>query len=116
MRGLGVTRIAIAVAAPTPALAPAAHAGGPTMLVGATEDAVRAPTLVGAKAELDLAKLAGFGGVRITQIWAPGQTQLSDEDLATLRNLTTAAALDNMTVLTSVLPFGSKTTPLTQQD
>jgi hypothetical protein len=106
----------VAAAALVLALAPAAHAGGPTMLVGATEDAVRAPTLVGAKAELDLAKLAGFDGVRITQIWAPGQTQISADDLATLQNVTTAAALDNMTVLTSVLPFGSKTTPLTDDD
>src|SRR5438067_2169345 len=29
-----------------------AHAGGPTMLIGAAEDAVRQPTLVGAKAQL----------------------------------------------------------------
>src|SRR5204863_1084416 len=88
----------------------------PPMLVGATEDAVRSPTLVAAKAELDLAKLAGFDGVRITQVWAPGQMQISGDDLASLRNVTTAAALDNMTVLTSVLPFGSKTTPLTDKD
>src|SRR5436190_5241722 len=116
MGRLRVTRIAVAVAALAFALAPAAHAGGPPMLVGATEDAVRSPTLVAAKAQLDLAKLAGFDGVRITQIWAPGQTQISGDDLASLRNVTTAAALDNMTVLTSVLPFGSKTTPLTDQD
>ena len=32
-------------------LAPAAHAGGPAMLVGATEDAVRSPTLVGGEGE-----------------------------------------------------------------
>src|ERR1051326_7277721 len=116
MRGLGVTRIAIAVAAPTPALAPAAHAGGPTMLIGATEDAVRAPTLVGAKGQLDLAKLAGFDGVRITETWAPGQAEISAADLASLENVTTAAALDDMTVLTSVLNYGSKTTPLTDKD
>jgi hypothetical protein len=113
MRGL-IWRLAAATAAL--ALAPAAHAGGPAMLIGATEDAVRAPTLVGAKAQFDLAKLAGFDGVRITQIWAPGETEISDDDLASLQNVTAAAALDNMTVLTSVLPFGSKTTPVTQKD
>src|SRR5947207_12418641 len=101
MRGL-TTRIAVAAAAML-ALAPAAHAGGPGMLIGATEDAVRAPTLVGAKAQLDLAKLAGFDGVRVTQIWAPGDTEISALDLTSLKNVTTAAALDNMTVLTSVL-------------
>src|SRR5216110_2183648 len=107
MRGL-MTRIAVA-----PAYAAGARA---SVAAAATADAVRAPTLVGAKAELDLAKLAGFDGVRVTQIWAPGQTQISDDDLASLRNLTTAAALDNMTVLVSVLPFGSKTTPIVDQD
>jgi hypothetical protein len=113
MRGL-IGRLAVVTAAL--ALAPAAHAGGPGMLIGATEDAVRAPTLVAAKAKLDLAKLAGFDGVRVTQVWSPGETEISADDLASLENVTSAAALDNMTILTSVLPFGSKTTPLTDQD
>ncbi len=113
MRGQ-IPRIAVLAAAL--ALAPAAHAGGPKMLIGATEDAIRSPTLVQAKAQLDLARLAGFDSVRVTQIWAPGETEISAADLATLRNVTTAASLDAMTVLTSVLSFGSKTTPLSDQD
>ena len=36
------------------ALARAAHAGGPSMQIGATEDAVRSASLSGAKAQLDL--------------------------------------------------------------
>ena len=60
------------------ALAPAAHAGGPSLVIGATEDAVRSPMLPLAKAQMDLLTLAGFRGVRITEVWAPGQTQLSD--------------------------------------
>ncbi len=109
-----MTRIAVVAAAL--ALAPAAHAGGPKMLIGATEDAIRSPTLVQAKAQLDLARLAGFDSVRVTQVWAPGETEISAADLASLRNVTTAASLDAMTVLTSVLSFGSKTTPLSDQD
>ena len=58
-------------------LAPAAHAGGPELVLGATEDAVRAPTMAQAKAQMDLLALAGFRGVRITQIWTPGERKVS---------------------------------------
>jgi hypothetical protein len=97
-------------------LAPAAHAGGPGMIIGATEDAVRSPTLVGAKAKMTLIALAGFDGVRITQTWAPGETVVSPADKAVLRNVTAAAGLSGIQVLTSVMNYGSKTTPLTDQD
>ena len=98
------------------ALAPAAHAGGPGLVLGATEDAVRAPTLTAAKAQMDLLVLAGFRGVRITQLWTPGQTAVSADDRTILANVTTAARLDNVTVLTSVMNKGSSTTPLTPED
>jgi len=98
------------------ALAPAAHAGGPSLVLGATEDAVRAPTLAAAKAQMDMLVLAGFRGVRITQIWTPGTRELSADDLTVLQNVTTAARLDGVTVLTSVMNQGSRTTPLTDED
>ncbi|TML85733.1 MAG: hypothetical protein E6G08_13380 [Actinobacteria bacterium] len=97
------------------ALAPAAHAGGPRMLVGATEDNVRQPTLVAAKANMDLVLLAGFDAVRVTQIWAPGQTSLSKADLAPLQNAVAAARLDAVEVVLTVTQFGSRTTPLTDE-
>ena len=97
-------------------LAPAAHAGGPGMLVGATEDAVRSPTLVGAKAKMTLLGLAGFDAVRITQTWKPGETVVSPPDKAILRNVTAAARLSGVQVLTSVMNAGSATTPLTDKD
>jgi len=97
------------------ALAPAAHAGGPRMLLGATEDNVRQPTLVAAKANVDLLRLAGFTAVRTTQVWAPGQTSLSEADLGPLRNAVDAAKLDGVEVVVSVTQFGSRTTPLTEQ-
>ena len=97
-------------------LAPAARAGGPGMVIGATEDAVRSPTLVGATAEMTLAALAGFRGVRISQAWAPGETAVSDSDAAEIRNVTAAAQLSGMEVVASVLNAGSSTTPLSAQD
>lgn len=97
-------------------LAPAAHAGGPALVLGATEDAVRAPTLPGAKAEMDLLVLAGFRGVRITQIWAPGDQAVSAHDRTILENVAAAANLDHVTVVTSITNQGSRTTPLSDQD
>ncbi|MBV8480931.1 MAG: hypothetical protein JOY72_11600, partial [Actinobacteria bacterium] len=50
------------------AWAPAvAHAGGPGMLVGATEDAVKSTDPATAKSQMDLLAMAGFDAVRITQ-------------------------------------------------
>ena len=98
------------------ALASVAHAGGPSLVLGATEDAVRTPTLAAAKAQMDLLALAGFRAVRITQIWAPGERTVSAEDVAVLENVAAAAKLSNVTVLTSVLNQGSRTTPLTDED
>src|SRR5438132_1603450 len=90
-------------------LVPVAHAGGPSMLVGATEDAVRSPTLTAAKATMDLVALAGFRAVRITQVWTPGATTVSAADRAILHNVVGAAELNGIAVLTSVLNFGSAT-------
>src|SRR5215470_674762 len=98
------------------ALAPQAHAGGPTMLLGATEDAVRAPTAAEAKVQMDRIVLAGFRAVRITQAWTPGETSLSDADLSILENVADAAQLDGVTVVTSVINTSFKTAPLTPED
>jgi hypothetical protein len=100
------------------ALAPAqaALAGGPTMVVGATEDAVRQPTLVAAKAQMDRLKLAGLGGVRVTQVWTTGQTEPTAAALQVLRNVATAAQLDGVRIVLSVTNQGSRWTPLTDED
>ena len=95
------------------ALPARAAAGGPTMLIGATEDAVRQPTLVGVKAQLDLLRLAGFNALRVTQIWAPGKRKPDRDDLEILRNIAQAAKLDGVTVMLAVTNFGNRTTPLT---
>jgi hypothetical protein len=95
------------------ALPAPAYGGGPTMLIGATEDAVRQPTLVGVKAQMDLLRLAGFNAVRVTQVWSPGQTKPDADDLRVLTNIADAAKLDGVTVMVTVTNFGNRTTPLT---
>jgi hypothetical protein len=110
MRGLLVSAAAAAVLL----LAPAARAGGPSILVGAAEDNVKAGTLTETKAKLDLLQLAGLGAVRVTSIWDPDNPAPSDGELLGLRNLTEAAQLDGMDTFVSVYNFGSKTTPLTE--
>jgi hypothetical protein len=104
------------VAAALLAPAASARAAGPELVLGATEDAVRAPTLAQAKAQMDLLVLAGFRAVRITQVWVPGESELSVDDLAVLENVAAAAKLDHVTVLTSIMNQGSRTTPLTDDD
>jgi hypothetical protein len=86
------------------------------MQIGATEDAVRSPLLAVSKAQMNLLALAGFDAVRITQTWAPGERTVSLADATILRNTTTAAALDGITVVASILNVGSATTPLTDAD
>src|ERR671928_42677 len=58
----------LAVAIVALGAAPSALAGGPTMTIGATEDIVKQPTLVAAKAQMDKLKLAGLRGGRTTPI------------------------------------------------
>jgi hypothetical protein len=97
-------------------MSPAARAGGPTMVVGAAEDAVKADTPAEAKARLDLLKLAGLDAVRVTSIWDPTRPTPGPDTMLQLRNLTQAAALDGMKVFVSVYNFGSRTTPLSDSD
>jgi hypothetical protein len=93
-----------------------ARAGGPSLLLGATEDDVRQTSLVAAKANMDLLRDAGFTAVRVSQVWAPGQTSLSETDLAPLKNAVDAANLDGIEVYLTVTQFGSATTPLTDEE
>ncbi|HVM68722.1 MAG TPA: hypothetical protein VM204_02675 [Gaiellaceae bacterium] len=97
------------------ALAPAAHAGGPTLALGAAEDIVRSASATEAKANMTLLRLAGFRAVRITSIWAPGQTAPTAAELAVLRNVAAAASLSGVRVYLSVYHAGSRTTPLTPE-
>jgi hypothetical protein len=98
-------------------LAPAvARAGGPSMLVGGTEDAVKSENPAVAQTQMDLLRAAGFRAVRITQLWAPGQTEISSQNATILDNVMNAAKKDGLQVLTTVMNYGSKTTPLSDAD
>jgi hypothetical protein len=112
MRGL-VAVIAVTVTGAL--LGPGTAAASQHMFVGAAEDASKEPTLVLAKAKMDLAKLAGFDAVRITSQWRPGETAPSTSELLGLQNAVTAASLDGIQVFLSVYPVGSSMTPLTSQ-
>jgi hypothetical protein len=92
---------------------PNAFAGGPEMLVGATEDAAQQPSLALAKAQMDLAVLAGFNAVRLSERWDLGQTALAPDAAQRLANAVAAADLDNIHVIVSIYPRGSTQTPLT---
>jgi hypothetical protein len=109
-----VKRTLIALAAGL-TFAASAHAGGPTMLVGVSETAVKQPDIVSAKAKLDLARLAGFDTVRVSVFWLPGQAAPPEEELRGLQALAGASRLTGMRVILAVQHPGSRTTPLTDE-
>ena len=92
---------------------PAGAFAAPRMMVGAAEDAGKQPSLLGAKAKMDLAQLAGFNAIRETTIWAPGQTEPTADELNLLKNSADAADLDGITLILSVYQWGGTTTPRT---
>jgi hypothetical protein len=53
-------RVAIALAALALVAVPTARAGGPGLLIGATDDAPRSASITVAKAQMDLLVAAGF--------------------------------------------------------
>ncbi len=109
-------RYAITLAFLALVAAPNALAGGPGLLIGATEDAPRSATMTVAKTQMDLIAAAGFRAVRITQEWAPGETSLPATGRLVLENVAAAAKLDAVTVICVVMNHGSATTPLTAED
>jgi hypothetical protein len=94
------------------AVVPAAGASL-TMQIGAAEDEGRNADPAVARAKMDLAKAAGFDAIRVTAIWAPGDTAVPPDQLAALQAVSAAAAVDGITIWTTVMPYGSRTTPRT---
>lgn len=109
----GVGRLAAFAVALVVLAGPGTAQASQGMLVGAAEDAAKAPTLAQAKVKMDLAKLAGLDAIRLTAQWSPGETAPSPADLACLKNAADAADLDGITVYLSVYPYESSVTPLT---
>ena len=93
-----------------------AGAGGPKMVIGAAEDIVRQPTIVTARAQLDLLALAGMRAVRITSRWEPGQTEPDPGEQNAIDIVAAAASLTGMRVYVAVFNTDYRTTPLTDAE
>ncbi len=104
----------LAVAIAALALAGPAAAGGPKLVMGAAEDAVRQPNVVMAKTQLDLLSLAGLKAVRITSTWAPGLRAPVPGERNAIDVVADAAALTGTRVIVAGVTTATvATTPLT---
>jgi hypothetical protein len=110
-----VRRVVLIVAAAL-AFASAAHAGGPYMLLGATEDVVLQHDAAFATSGMDLAKKAGMDTIRVTAQWTRGQTTLGANQRIDLTNAVDAARTDGIRIVLSLYPFGSSQTPVSDGD
>src|SRR5262245_54282604 len=85
------------------------------MVVGAAEDLARQPSIVTARAQLDLLGLAGMRAVRITSKWEPGLTKPTSGEQNALDIVASAANLTGMRVYVAVFNADFTTTPLTSE-
>src|SRR5947199_43859 len=85
---------------------------GPPMEQGLVRKVASFPGLP-AVARMQLAKAAGFDTIRITAIWEPGQSAVPAGQLAALQAIAAAGDFLSIRVITTVMNFGSRTTPLT---
>lgn len=101
--------IALSLVAARPAFA------GTEMFVGAADDGARSLDPVTAKAKMDRAAFAGFGVVRMTVIWSPGEETVGGDELVALQNASAAAQLDGVRLILSIYARDSRTTPLSSR-
>jgi hypothetical protein len=88
-----------------------AQAGGPSMLVGANEGLMLRTSLVETKANMSLAKLAGFRAVNLHAFWWPEVTEPRDYDKKTLGNVAAASRLLGIPVFVAVTNTRGRYTP-----
>jgi hypothetical protein len=101
--------VALALVGAQPAL------GGTGMFVGAADDGARSLDPLTAKAKMDRAALAGFGVLRMTAIWSPGEQTVGGDDLVALRNASASAQLDGVRLILTIYARDSQTTPLSSR-
>jgi hypothetical protein len=106
LRVLIVLVFALALAAPAGAVASG------RMYMGAAEDEGRNADPAVAMAKMELAKAAGFDTIRITVIWAPGQSTVPRNELAAVQSIAAAGVFLDIRIVATVMNFGSRTTPL----
>jgi hypothetical protein len=95
-------------------LTPAAPAAaGLNMYMGAAEDEGRVSDPAVARAKMELAKAAGFDTIRITAVWAPGQSAVPKAQLRALQAIAASGVFLNIRVVSTIMNFGNRTTPLT---
>jgi hypothetical protein len=97
----------MAVGAPTHAFA------SERMYMGAAEDEGRNSDPQVAMAKMQLAKAAGFDTIRVTAVWAPGQSVVPADQLNALQAIAAAGTFLDIHVVTTIMNFGSRTTPVT---
>ena len=107
IRGLGPVAVAAACVV-TAVVATAAPAGGPTMKVGAVEDAAKWGD---PQAKMQLARDAGFDTVRLTAQWTKGLTAPSATDLRQLQVAAGAARAVGIEPIVAIYNVGSSSTP-----
>jgi hypothetical protein len=88
-----------------------AQAGGPNMLMGANEGLMLRTSLVEARANMALAKLAGFRAVNVHAFWWPGVTEPRLYDKQTLGNVATASGLLGVPIFVAVTNTRGRYTP-----
>jgi hypothetical protein len=94
----------------------AAHAGGLQLRIGVAEGDVKATSLVQAKANLTLARLAGFDSLRYVAIAWPDQDTPDDKSLGMIGNVATAARLNGIRLYLAIYNDGGRNTPLTDEE
>jgi hypothetical protein len=108
------SRFVIALLCALAALAvPAGASASAGMYMGAAEDEGRNADPQVAMSKMELAKAAGFDTIRVTAIWEPGQSAVPQEQLQALQSIAAAGVFLDIRVVCTVMPFGSRTTPLT---
>jgi hypothetical protein len=93
--------------------APAAARASATMFMGAAEDEARNADPQVAMTKMELAKAAGFDTIRISVSWSPGQSAVPQDQLQAVQSIAAAGLFLNIRIVATVMPFGSRATPLT---
>ena len=83
------------------------------MFMGAAEDEARNADPQVAMAKMQLAKAAGFDTIRISVSWSPGQSAVPQDQLQAVQSVAAAGMFLNIRIVATVMPFGSRATPLT---
>lgn len=86
------------------------------MVLGANENILMQKTFVAAKANLSLAKLAGFRAVNVRTFWWPGLTEPQKYDKLTLGNIGKASRLLGIPVYLTISNTLGRFAPRTEED